>query len=151
VAALLLAGVVLLVAGCGGGEPGDASTTDDSAPVASTSAAEHAGRFTGTVGAQPYDVPVTCIDHAEEYFTFRSDRTDVQDTNGDGYIISGDQMGEKLILTIVDGETTWSTPNVQTWDKQMEGRSVTGSGRLYEDGGDNRTRDASFTVACESA
>jgi hypothetical protein len=136
----LLLVFALLLAGCGGDSEGSASG------ASTASASSYPGTFTATVGAQNYDVPVNCSGLGEDYFEFRSDRSDASDTNGDGYVVSGMKTGEKLILTVMDHDTTWSTPNLADWT--VDGTTVTGSGSLYEDGGESRTRDASFTVEC---
>jgi hypothetical protein len=133
--------LALLLAGCGGNGDGNASASG------TTSASSYDGTFTATVGDRSYDVPVNCSGLGEDDFEFRSDRSDASDTNGDGYVVSGMQNGEKFILTVMDHDTTWSTPNLSEWT--VDGTTVEGAGPLYEDGGDNRTRSVSFTANCE--
>lgn len=138
-AALLLIGAIV-VAGCseGGGTGDQAAST---APATSGG-----GAFTGSVGDRSYQVSVTCAYLDEDYFMFKSDRSDSSDTNGDGIIISGMQNGEKFVFTVIDNGKKYSTGKLAKFEKSASG--ATGSGTLSEDPGPN-TVEAEFTVACE--
>jgi hypothetical protein len=137
-AGALLLGLALLFAGCGG---------DDASSSAASARSTYNGTFSGTIGERSYEVPVQCSDLGTDYFEFNSDRTDASDSNGDGYVISGMQNGSKLILTVIDQDTTWSTPNLAEWS--VDDATITGSGTVQEDGGAMRSKTAAFTVSCE--
>ncbi len=104
-----------------------------------------AGNFSGNLADTEYNVAVICEYFDQDYFQFKSDQTDVTDTNGDGIVISGMQNNGKFVLTIIDGGTTYSTGNLSNFQKGDN--AATGSGTLYEDGGTG-TAEASFSVDC---
>ena len=106
-----------------------------------------AGLFTGSLGEQNYEVSVNCRYLDEDYFVFRSDKDDATDSNGDGLIISGDQTGNALGISISDHGRWFSIGRVKTWAKT--GNSVSGSGDLWEQGGGNTTLPLTFEVVCD--
>jgi hypothetical protein len=105
-----------------------------------------ASSFTATMAEQQYNVAVTCSYFDQDYFQFLSDKTDMTDSNGDGLIISGMQNGKKLVLTINDHGTSYSTGGLRDFTKKDS--IATGSGILYAEGSSN-TVNVQFTVVCE--
>jgi len=117
------------------------SQDDADAPAATA----NPGTFTGTVGETDYKVEVRCEYFDQDYFTFMSDATDVSDTNGDGIIISGMQVGDKLVFTVTDNGKTYSVGRLASFSKGDN--QAVGSGRVHEDGSTN-SYDARFLVTC---
>ncbi|MGA9574274.1 MAG: hypothetical protein WBS20_10045 [Lysobacterales bacterium] len=103
------------------------------------------GFFKGVVGERAYLVNVECSNLEQDYFSFKSDPSDVNDTNGDGLIISGMQNGEKFVLTIVDNGETFSVGRLANFNKTPDGAE--GSGTLFQD---NSTASfaSHFSVKC---
>jgi hypothetical protein len=134
---VILASCCLAITACG----------DGSAESASKQAAGATGSFTGNVGEKSYAVDVTCQYLEEDYFMFKSDRTDSADSNGDGVVISGMQNGEKLVFTVIDQGSKWSVGKLAVFSKDVAGNSVKGAGTLHEDGG-SRSVEAAFEVDC---
>jgi len=98
------------------------------------------------LGGKQYKVTIECSYFNEDYFTFRSDRTDVTDNDGDGLIISGFQKDEKLVLTVIDNGKTFSAANLQF---TKDNNTASGRGRLFEDGGNAKGQLFSFKVECQ--
>jgi len=103
------------------------------------------GTFSGNLAGKQYNVAIECSYFNEAYFTFRSDRTDVTDSNGDGLIISGFQKDKKLVLTIIDNGKTFSAANIQF---TKGNNNASGVGKLFEEG-TARSFEVSFKVACQ--
>ena len=110
-------------------------------------AADGTGQFTGKLGEQAIVVEVTCQYIDQDYFMFKSDRSDSADSNGDGLVISGMQNGEKMVFTVIDHGTTWSVGRLAVFSKDVSGNSAKGAGTLQEDGG-SRSVETTFEVDC---
>lgn len=137
---VLASTLFLLLFGCGEGEPvAGASAMKEAAPSGG-------GSFSGRVGEQIYNVEVACTGLDQDWFMFRSDRTDSTDSNGDGLIVSGMQNGDKFILTIVDQGVKYSAGKLAKFNKNANGAQ--GSGTLWQDGASS-SFDAEFTVTCD--
>lgn len=89
---------------------------------------------------------VACSYFDQDYFQFKSDKTDASDTDGDGLIISGMQNGSNLVLTIVDGDTTFSSAGISDWKK--DAGAAAGRGVLYGDDGSGPF-EVEFEIHCE--
>jgi hypothetical protein len=124
-----------LLISCGGGS---GESQDAAGQTAS-------GKFSGTVAGNTYQVAVSCDYFDQDYFQFKSDRTDASDSNGDGIVISGMQNNGKFVLTIMDSGTTFSTGNLSNFEKGDN--KATGSGTLFEDGGTD-TAEVQFSIDC---
>ena len=107
---------------------------------------ENPGLFSGTVAGNEYKVEVSCSYFDQDYFQFRSDKTDVSDTNGDGIIISGMETNGKFALTIIDKGKTFSVGNLSNFSKGDS--SAAGSGKMFEEGTAD-AHDVQFSVRCE--
>jgi len=90
------------------------------------------GTFDGTLEGKEYKVEVTCSNLDQGDFQFRSDKTDIDDTNGDGIIIYGTQNQGRFLLTLTDHGTTYSASNIQKFARSLNGAE--GEGLLYVDG-----------------
>ena len=103
------------------------------------------GLFTGAIAGKEYKVEVRCSYFDKDYFQFKSDETDVSDTNGDGIIISGMETNGKFTLTVIDNGKTFSAGNLSNFSKG--GNKAEGSGKLFEEGAAN-AHDVQFAVSC---
>ena len=130
---VLVAGIVM--AGCGKGGNEDGGSGMEKA----------AGMFTGAVAGNEYRVEVNCSYIDKDYFQFKSDKTDITDTNGDGLIITGMETGGKFSLTINDNGKTFSVGNLANFSKGNN--KAEGSGQLFEEG-TSAAHDVRFSVVC---
>jgi hypothetical protein len=136
VSAIVLA---LFIVGCS-----DSSQTTGQESSSGSAAAER-GSFSGNVDGKAYALDVDCSHLDQDFFMFKSDRTDATDSDGDGLVISGMQNGAKFVLTIIDNGQTYSTGNLATFEKSPDGAQ--GSGTLWlEDA--NESFPAEFSVLC---
>ena len=76
---------------------------------------------------------------------FRSDETDTEDTNDDGLVVTGLQQGDRLVLTIIDGGTTFQAAGLTGWSRTATG--ATGGGMVLELS-TGRNHQVTFTVTC---
>ena len=129
-----------LIGGCG---DGTANPEPQAKPEAKPAAG---GMFDGKVGDRSYHVAVECSYLDQDYFTFKSDRTDVTDSNGDGLIISGMQNGHKFALTVIDNGVKYSAGRLDSFSKSDTGAE--GSGTLFQDGSPDSFA-AQFKVSCQ--
>jgi hypothetical protein len=106
---------------------------------------KNSGTFSGSVAGNEYKVDVTCSYFDKDYFQFKSDKTDISDTNGDGVVISGMETSGKFTLTIIDNGKTFSVANLSNFTKG-DNKAV-GSGELFEEGTAN-AHDVQFSVIC---
>ena len=106
---------------------------------------KNTGMFSGSVAGNEYKVEVSCAYFDKDYFQFKSDKTDISDTNGDGIIISGMQTSGKFTLTIIDNGKTFSVGNLSNFSKG-DGKAE-GSGKLFEEG-TSEAHDVQFSVIC---
>jgi hypothetical protein len=104
------------------------------------------GLFTGTLNNKEYSVSVDCSYVNEDYFQFRSDDTDIFDSNGDGLVISGYQRGEKLAITIIDHDQAYSTASTFLWDKRNT--KISGTGKLLLEGS-AKSYELFFKITCK--
>ena len=105
------------------------------------------GLFSGAIAGKEYKVAVSCSYFDKDYFQFLSDKTDVSDTNGDGFIISGMETNGKFSLTIIDKGKKFSVGNLSKFSKGDN--KAEGSGKLFEEGTANPSgHDVQFTVSC---
>jgi len=105
------------------------------------------GTFVGTLGEKKYQVEVKCSYFKEDYFIFRSDSNDAEDSTGDGLVISGDQNKDSLAISIGDHDKWFSIGKIERWTKNDSG--VVGSGNLWEQGGSGGLVPLKFSIACE--
>jgi len=129
-----------LILGCG---DGTANPETQAKPAAKPTGG---GMFDGKVGDRSYHLGVTCSYLDQDYFMFKSDRTDAVDSNGDGLVVSGMQNGDKFVLTVIDNGVTFSTGRLDSFSKS--GTGAEGSGTLYQDGSPDSFA-AQFTVNCQ--
>ena len=125
----------LLLAGCG----------QDDEQSKNADVQKNSGVFSATLMGNEYKIDVSCSYFDKDYFQFKSDKSDVTDTNGDGIIISGMESNGKFVLTIIDHEKTYSTGNLANFKKSNE--KAEGSGTLFQEG-TAATHDVQFTVTC---
>ena len=112
----------------------------------SNTSSSSTGKFTATMADKKYDVAVNCSYFDTDNFTFRSDKTDATDSNGDGLIISGDQLSKtKLVLTVNDNGKNYSSPNIGNFNKKANG--VNGSGKLFLEGSADAA-EIKFNIDC---
>lgn len=104
------------------------------------------GEFSGTVAGKNYKVQVSCSYFNKDYFQFKSDKTDISDTNGDGIVISGMENNGKFALTIIDNERTYSAGNLSTFSKGD--KKAEGSGKMFVEGSAD-AHDVQFSVICD--
>jgi len=110
------------------------------------------GIFTAQVNGESYEVAITCYDFYREPLTFKSDVTDVEDSNGDGLVIFGSQHSTGLAFTIMeinsDGTTQYSTtPTTTDWIKK--GKVISGTAKLVEGlSNSNFFEDVPFEISC---
>ena len=127
--------ICTLMAGCGEGNSGSANSRAQKNP----------GLFSGAVAGNEYKVEVSCSYFDKDYFQFKSDKTDISDTNGDGIIISGMETRGKFMLTIIDNGRTFSVGNLSNFSKGDA--KAEGSGKLFEEG-TSEAHDVQFLVTC---
>jgi hypothetical protein len=125
----------ILLIGCGKGN-------DESG---SSNVQKNSGMFSGSVAGNEYKVEVSCSYLDKDYFQFKSDKTDISDTNGDGIIISGMETSGKFTLTIIDNGKTFSVGNLSNFTKGDN--KAEGSGKLFEEGTAD-AHDVQFSVIC---
>jgi hypothetical protein len=125
----------ILLLGCGKGN-------DESG---SSNVQEKSGMFSGSVAGNEYKAEVNCSYFDKDYFQFKSDKTDITDTNGDGIVISGMETSGKFSLTLIDNGKTFSAGNLSYFTKADN--KAEGSGKLFEEGTAN-THDVQFSVIC---
>ncbi|HFB66999.1 MAG TPA: hypothetical protein ENJ60_15810 [Aeromonadales bacterium] len=128
--------ILLALAACGSEE-----STNPSARVG-----DYPGTFVGTLEDKKYQVKVKCRYLFEDYFLFRSDSSDAEDSTGDGLVISGDQTKDALAISIGDGDKWFSIGRIKIWEKTDNG--VKGSGDLWEQGGSGQLQHLEFKVVC---
>ena len=104
------------------------------------------GMFSGSVAGNEYEVEISCSYFDKDYFQFKSDKTDISDTNGDGIIVSGMETNGKFTLTIIDNGKTFSVGNLSYFSKGDN--KAQGSGKLFEEGTAN-AHDVQFSVICD--
>jgi hypothetical protein len=126
----------ILLLGCGEGN--DKSGT--------SKVQKSSGMFSGTVAGNEYKVAVNCSYFDKDYFQFKSDKTDISDTNGDGIIISGMENNGQFALTIIDNGKKYSAGNVTSFSKGDN--KANGSGKLFVEGTAD-AHDVQFTVNCD--
>lgn len=151
---MLLAAAITAVLGACAADTADGasnaaavSATSAAASVAASASYTPPGRFTATLGERSYDVAVECSYLEQDYFQFKSDKTDITDSNGDGLIISGFQDGKTLTLGIIDQGVNFSTPGLDTFTKSAAG--ISGGGEMWEEGAtDPKSLPVAFTVEC---
>lgn len=136
--------LALVLVACGTKEPVPEKKVETQSPLTSSSDSL-GGRFKATLGDAVYDVEVECMAIDHDYFSFLSDKNDVADSNGDGMVISGMQVGQNLILTIINQDNSWSAPSLAEWNKSSSG--ATGSGQLYLES-DSSLHGVVFEVTC---
>lgn len=122
----------LLLAGCGDDPAADAGTLS-------------AGRFQGTVDGIEYAVDVHCMAIDAQRFRFRSDRSDVADTDGDGLVITGTQTGDRFALTVMVGDVTHESTRLERFSRDTG--SASGSGTMTREGAIGRV-PVRFSVRC---
>lgn len=103
------------------------------------------GLFTATVAGNQCKVEVRCAHFDQDYFQFRSDKSDESDTNGDRMVVSGMQTNGKFALTIIDNGRTFSVDNLSEFSKGDN--TAEGSGKLFEEGTAD-AHDVRFFVSC---
>jgi hypothetical protein len=103
------------------------------------------GQFTGSLNQQAIDVAVRCRAFNENYFSFHSDASQTDDSNGDGIVLNGFQMKNKLAFDIRTKDGFYSTPNLSEFDKKDQ--QASGSGNLYPESGGKQI-PVKFTVSC---
>jgi hypothetical protein len=111
----------------------------------SSNTQKRSGLFAGAIDGDEYKVEVSCSYFDEDYFQFKSDKTDVSDSNGDGIVISGMETNGKFTLTIIDNGKTFSAGSLSDFSKGDN--KATGSGKLYEEG-EPGAHDVQFSVSC---
>ncbi len=111
-----------------------------------TKGADYPGSFVGSLNGKKYEVKVGCRYLNEDYFIFRSDISDAEDSTGDGLVISGDQTKDALAISIGDEKKWFSTGTIKIWKKTDNG--VKGSGDLWEKGGTGAIVPLTFEVDC---
>lgn len=117
--------VLLLTAACGGSDG-----EDDAAD----------GRISATLDGTTYSLPARCREYEGEINVFSVD-------DGSGVEIAARQMGEKLNLDVFVGESDYSTPNLDQWQRTPEG--LDGTGRLWlDDAEDYREYPVTFEARC---
>ena len=138
---LIIAVLILLVFSCK-----KESTTNENTKKATTSKSTNAScSFSASLGDKKFEVDVNCMYLDKDYFIFDSDaRGGLNDTNGDGIIVSGNQDGKKLSLIIVDNGKSYSAGNI-TIVKNENG--ATGSGTLFLQEGGEQPK-VSFSIVC---
>ena len=134
----------LVLVACGAKEPVPEKKGEMQPSLASSSDSS-GGRFKATLGDAVYDLEVGCTGLDQDYFSFLSDKNDVTDSNGDGLVISGMQIGKNLILTIINQDDSWSAPSLAEWKKSSSG--ATGSGQVYLKS-DSSLHEVVFEVTC---
>ena len=107
---------------------------------------EFTGTFTATMETLSYSTSVKCIQFDEDFFTFRSDESTTEDSNGDGLLISGNQSGDVISLTIVDNGNSYSAGNITI---SKSGNTATGGGIMFLQGGNIPPKTMSYSVTCE--
>ncbi len=103
----------LLLAACGGSDGKEAKVD---------------GQVSARLDGTTYTLPARCREHEGEFSVSSVD-------DGSGVEIAARQMGEKLNLDIFVGESDYSTPNLDQWERTSEG--LEGSGRLWLDNADS--------------
>jgi len=104
------------------------------------------GTFSGNLMGKKYEVEIQYSYFNQDYFKFQSDKTDITDSYGDGLIISGYQQGKKMVLTINDNGKNFSSANIQFTKAD---NIASGSGKLFEEGGDVTGLEVSFKIECQ--
>lgn len=133
---LTMIAICILLAGCSkSGNEGESSN-----------AQKNSGLFSGIVAGNEYKVGVNCSYFDKDYFQFKSDKTDISDTNGDGIILSGMENNGKFTLTIIDNGKTFSAGSLSNFTKGDD--KAEGSGKLFEEG-TAKAHDVQFTVTCD--
>lgn len=72
--------------------------------------------FKATFNDKTYDVIVECAVVNETSFKFKSDHTEIFDSNGDGLVISGIQDKKVLSFSIIDGDKAYSINTISSWN-----------------------------------
>ena len=135
---LMAIALSLSIMGCG-------ESTRATGQESASSNESNQGMFKGNVGEKTYEIAVNCSYLDQDYFMFKSDATDVTDSNGDGIIISGMQTGDKFTFTVIDNGKTFSVGRLASFSKADN--QAEGSGTVYEDGSTN-SYEARFQVTC---
>jgi hypothetical protein len=118
------AGLLLAACGGSGGEGGSAN-----------------GEISATLDGTTYTLPARCREYEGEINVSSVD-------DGSGVEIAARQMGEQLNLDVFVGESDYSTPNLDQWERTNQG--LAGSGRLWLDDAENyREYPVTVQVRCE--
>jgi len=104
------------------------------------------GQFMGQLDQQKIEVGVRCRSFSEDYFSFHSDASQMQDSNGDGIVLNGFQTGDKLAFDIKTDAGYWSSPNLKRFNKSAN--QATGEGPLFPEEGIGQV-EVNFTVNCQ--
>ena len=131
----------LILAGCN-----DVPDAEAQGMLPPTTQPANTGFFKGVVGDHAYLVNVECSNLEQDFFSFKSDRTEVADSNRDGVIISGTQNGQAFGLTVIDNGAKFSTAKLANFKKLPDGAQ--GSGTLFLDNSEAGF-EGHFTVVCK--
>lgn len=89
------------------------------------------GTITVTVDGQEFKDEVRVYSQPDEEITMYSDKSDVEDSDGDGLIVAIFQMGNKLQFDFVDDGERYGG-RVEDW--QMTDDKLSGTGTLQKEG-----------------